>query len=172
MQNKWIPGPDGDYIRNQLYGKPEPIVEVATPQVITPPVIIPPVITPPVIAPIKIAKRTKSSTRSKQIIAVRNWPNIRKAILERDNYSCRICHKDGAEVSLNVHHIDWILTHNTPSNLVTLCPTCHKAVHTKGYKPGDHPFHPLPWGELERFQPASSLRSLLFTHLTAQKLRS
>ena len=34
------------------------------------------------------------------------WSKIRKRILDRDNYMCRICGNDGDEAKLNVHHKD------------------------------------------------------------------
>jgi 5-methylcytosine-specific restriction endonuclease McrA len=77
---------------------------------------------------------------------IAGWTNIRVRILERDGYSCRICHRDGVEAKLNVHHKDWIRTHNKHGNLVTLCQSCHHAVHQEGYKPELYEDYPEPWG--------------------------
>jgi hypothetical protein len=46
---------------------------------------------------------------------------IRKSILERDNYKCKICNKHGK----SVHHIDYNKKNNKSSNLITLCQSCH-----------------------------------------------
>ena len=75
------------------------------------------------------------------------WTQIRREIVERDGYACRICGKDGVEAKLNVHHKDWIRQHNDQSNLVTLCQTCHHAVHKEGYKPDLFEDWPVPWGD-------------------------
>lgn len=73
-----------------------------------------------------------------------NWQNIRKSILDRDNYRCRICKNDDRE--LEVHHIDYDRKRNNDDNLVTLCTTCHRGVHMERYKPCDHEEWPVPWG--------------------------
>ena len=57
-------------------------------------------------------------------------------ILERDGFKCRICGGDGSR--LIVHHIDGtgrkegrrnVTSNDTPSNLVTLCDSCHYRIH-------------------------------------------
>lgn len=69
------------------------------------------------------------------------WEQRRQAILERDNYRCRSCTRpdDHCPRSLHVHHIRPAVTFgagdpdvdtnyaavNAPSNLITLCPSCH-----------------------------------------------
>lgn len=57
-------------------------------------------------------------------------PKLRMKVLNRDNRKCRICGRrpdDDVDVQLHVHHIrPWAkggVTH--PSNLITLCHTCH-----------------------------------------------
>lgn len=77
-------------------------------------------------------------------LKIKGWATIRKNILDRDNYACRICSKD---YGLHVHHIDYGRTNNKESNLVTLCKWCHQAVHVEGYKPCDHEGYPTPWGK-------------------------
>lgn len=79
--------------------------------------------------------------------SIANWSAIRKRILERDGYCCRICNKDGVEAKFNVHHKDWDRTHNDDDNLVTLCATCHHAVHREGYRPDEYEDWPVPWGK-------------------------
>lgn len=73
------------------------------------------------------------------------WGAIRRAVLERDGYQCRICGRDGAEVQLHVHHVDRDRRHNSGRNLVTLCRGCHAQVHSEGYEPIDR--QPI-WGRL------------------------
>jgi 5-methylcytosine-specific restriction endonuclease McrA len=77
--------------------------------------------------------------------SIPGWASIRKRILERDNYACRICKKDGAEAKLNVHHIDWDRSNNSDDNFVTLCTNCHRAIHKEGYKPELFEDWPIPW---------------------------
>jgi 5-methylcytosine-specific restriction endonuclease McrA len=87
------------------------------------------------------------SNKSSGIGNIKNWNAIRKAVLSRDNYACRICHKDGAEAKLNVHHKEYDRSKNNLRDLVTLCQTCHRAVHAEGYKPSLYEDWPIPWGE-------------------------
>ena len=56
----------------------------------------------------------------------RRFGGIRDYILERDGYKCTEC---SSETMLIVHHKDWIRTNNDPSNLITLCSSCHKKEH-------------------------------------------
>lgn len=54
--------------------------------------------------------------------------NIRKAIYRRDGYACALC---GDPRHLQIHHVlpRGRMGGNTPMNLITLCMTCHAAVH-------------------------------------------
>lgn len=70
---------------------------------------------------------------------------LRRQILNRDNYECRICHNWNPD--LNVHHKDWDRDNNHPHNLVTLCLVCHRQVHTENYRPSWYVDWPEPWGE-------------------------
>ncbi|MGB4594689.1 MAG: DEAD/DEAH box helicase [Anaerolineaceae bacterium] len=61
-----------------------------------------------------------------------NWPKLREKILLRDSYTCRGCGARPEPGTLHVHHIqpfrsflDKTLA-DSPSNLVTLCPSCHR----------------------------------------------
>lgn len=59
----------------------------------------------------------------------RFW-NVREYVLYRDNHQCQCCHGKSKDNVLNVHHIESRKTGgDSPSNLVTLCETCHKAYH-------------------------------------------
>lgn len=59
--------------------------------------------------------------------------NVRQYVLKRDNYTCQCC---GAHtttkkaVKLHVHHLESRkVGGNAPSNLITLCTTCHNNLH-------------------------------------------
>jgi len=47
---------------------------------------------------------------------------MRKAIRERDDYTCQLC---GKYPAFEVHHIDYNKKNNEPENLITLCKSCH-----------------------------------------------
>lgn len=59
-----------------------------------------------------------------------NWEAARRRCLRRDGGECRVCGED--EGQMEVHHINPISSFetyedaNVLSNLVTLCPTCHR----------------------------------------------
>ena len=48
--------------------------------------------------------------------------SLRKSIRERDRYTCQVC---GEEPAVYVHHIDYDKKNCNPTNLVTLCASCH-----------------------------------------------
>lgn len=55
---------------------------------------------------------------------------IKNEILERDNYSCKICgvNKD-LFIPLDIHHSDQDKNNNKHENLITLCHICHAKIH-------------------------------------------
>lgn len=56
--------------------------------------------------------------------------NVREYVLARDGHKCVHCKGKSRDPILNVHHLESRKTgSNSPSNLVTLCETCHKAYH-------------------------------------------
>ena len=61
-----------------------------------------------------------------------DWIRLRQKILMRDSYTCRACGKVFEPSELQVHHIQPFRTFadktlaNQASNLVTLCPSCHR----------------------------------------------
>jgi N6-L-threonylcarbamoyladenine synthase len=56
--------------------------------------------------------------------------NVRQYVLWRDNYTCQHCKGKTKDKRLNVHHIESRqIGGNAPSNLITLCETCHKDYH-------------------------------------------
>ena len=52
---------------------------------------------------------------------------LKEQIRQRDNYRCQECfrHQDELKGLLNVHHIDFNKKNNNPSNLISLCNSCH-----------------------------------------------
>ncbi|GAH15014.1 unnamed protein product, partial [marine sediment metagenome] len=46
---------------------------------------------------------------------------LKRKIRERDNYTCQLCGAEGKDV----HHIDYAKENCEPSNLITLCRSCH-----------------------------------------------
>lgn len=100
-----------------------------------------------------------------------NWKSIRKAILDMDDYVCRICFKDTSIAQLHVHHMDYNRDNNTAGNLVTLCRTCHANIHQHDYKPFDHIDWPVPWKicrpEEEEFQ--SLIKAIKRTSTSSRK---
>lgn len=60
---------------------------------------------------------------------LRFW-NVREYVLCRDGHKCQYCKGKSKDSILNVHHIESRKTGgNSPSNLITLCETCHKEYH-------------------------------------------
>ena len=56
--------------------------------------------------------------------------NVREYVLFRDNHQCQHCKGKSKDNRLNVHHIESRKTGgNSPSNLITLCETCHNDYH-------------------------------------------
>ena len=56
--------------------------------------------------------------------------NVREYILRRDDHKCQHCKGKSKDKILSVHHIESRKTGgDSPSNLITLCETCHDAYH-------------------------------------------
>ena len=56
--------------------------------------------------------------------------NIREYVLCRDGHVCQHCYGRSKDPVLNVHHLESRRTGgDSPDNLLTLCETCHKALH-------------------------------------------
>lgn len=61
--------------------------------------------------------------------------NIREYVLFRDGHKCQYCKGKSKDLVLSVHHIESRKTGgNSPSNLITLCETCHKEYHKGNIK--------------------------------------
>ncbi len=59
------------------------------------------------------------------------WESTKAYVLDRDNYKCQACKGKSKDKRLQVHHVKYKRNGGTnkPSNLLTLCSTCHKQVH-------------------------------------------
>lgn len=56
------------------------------------------------------------------------WYEKRDAVLRRDRYCCRVC---GSRERVDVHHINYKrIFHERDSDLMVLCNSCHRLVHT------------------------------------------
>lgn len=56
--------------------------------------------------------------------------NVREYVLFRDGHVCQHCQGKSKDPVLNVHHLESRRTGgDSPGNLITLCETCHKALH-------------------------------------------
>lgn len=61
--------------------------------------------------------------------------NVREYVLWRDGHVCQHCHGKSKDPVLNVHHLESRKTGgDAPSNLITLCKTCHKAYHRGNFE--------------------------------------
>jgi len=58
---------------------------------------------------------------------------LKKAIKERDHYTCNLCNNQD---DLVIHHIDYNKKNCNPNNLITLCRKCHSKIH-KGWTQED-----------------------------------
>lgn len=58
--------------------------------------------------------------------------NLRAFVRKRDGHKCKICAKTLEEEgkSLSVHHIDYDVNNCKPSNLISLCTSCHVKTNT------------------------------------------
>jgi hypothetical protein len=62
------------------------------------------------------------------------WRQLRSHVLERDRWRCRQC---GSPESLNVHHVRYGPLDATPLGwLMTLCDSCHRALHHRSRRVG------------------------------------
>lgn len=74
---------------------------------------------------------TWRSVEDKKFVRTVAWKNLRKAILIRDDYTCRCCgYKTENTRFLNVNHIDGVPQNNEFLNLETLCNHCHMIFHS------------------------------------------
>ena len=61
----------------------------------------------------------------------KGFDNVKAYVRYRDGYKCQICKGNSGDSLLHVHHIVFRSQGGTdnPSNLITLCETCHKGIH-------------------------------------------
>jgi len=64
------------------------------------------------------------------------FENTKAKVLNRDNYTCQHCKGRRKDSKLDVHHIIYRSNGGSDEedNLITLCHTCHKGVHSKSIK--------------------------------------
>ena len=102
--------------------------------------------------------------------------NIREYVLWRDGHTCQHCHGKSGDKILNVHHLESRKTGgNSPSNLITLCETCHKDYHNgkfelkvkRGTSFRDAAFMGIMrWAFFERLKQLYSNVSMTFGYIT------
>lgn len=64
----------------------------------------------------------------------KDFYNVKAFVLNQDNYQCQKC--NGKKERLHVHHIIFKSKSGTnePDNLITLCETCHKGLHSGNFE--------------------------------------
>lgn len=91
------------------------------------------------------------------------FENTKAMVLNRDNYTCQYCRGKHKDSRLEVHHI--IFRSNGGSdeqeNLITLCHTCHKALHSGRINPN---FSGRKKGTLRYATQMNSIRCQLLKH--------
>jgi len=55
---------------------------------------------------------------------------LKESIRARDKYRCQLCHKPQNGRRLPIHHIDYNKKNLAPSNLISLCESCHSKTNT------------------------------------------
>ncbi len=74
----------------------------------------------------KLAWRTDED---KKFMKSAEWKNIRKNILERDDYTCQYCGVQ-RKTFMQINHIDGNPKDNSDENLELICSACHKITHS------------------------------------------
>lgn len=58
------------------------------------------------------------------------WKKVREARLEFDGFKCVVCHRDMRGEPYETHHLSYqLLGRERLRDVVTMCPSCHKAFH-------------------------------------------
>jgi len=62
-----------------------------------------------------------------------DWEAIRLLIYARDNFTCQECGERMSKIPFHVHHkIPFLQSFdNSPKNLITLCPSCHRKIESQ-----------------------------------------
>ena len=56
----------------------------------------------------------------------KEWTSqLKQLVRERDGFQCKICSKSQGSITFSVHHIDYNKKNCHPTNLITLCQSCH-----------------------------------------------
>lgn len=104
--------------------------------------------------------------------------NVREYVLFRDGHVCQCCKGKSKDKILNVHHLESRkIGGNAPSNLITLCESCHKAYHQgkitlpesakRGLKYNDAVFMGIMrWAFYERLKQAYPNVKMTFGYVT------
>lgn len=104
----------------------------------------------------------KTKEQKKTFYGGKEWSSLRLEALERDNYECQQCKREGLvtidsiktegekkQIVLNVHHIKEIEDHPELAleldNLETLCVFHHNLIHDKGFKPQELKWDDEKW---------------------------
>lgn len=80
----------------------------------------------------KNSEQRSKNERYEKYRSSKDWEEIRKLILERDNHKCRCC--ASTERQLHIHHSTYEHLYdelNHLDDLITLCSVCHRAIHNK-----------------------------------------
>jgi hypothetical protein len=62
---------------------------------------------------------------------------LKKSIKRRDKYICQCCYSEFESRGLDVHHVDRNIHNNDDKNLITVCKSCHRAIHGTERKSND-----------------------------------
>lgn len=90
----------------------------------------------------KRAEHVKNSSEYRAYLNSKEWQETRQRIFRRDRFTCVMC---GANKNLHVHHITYEnLGAEKDADLVTLCESCHAAVHDEVFS---DPFYHLKRAE-------------------------
>ncbi|AKB74002.1 YgjD/Kae1/Qri7 family, required for threonylcarbamoyladenosine (t(6)A) formation in tRNA [Methanosarcina lacustris Z-7289] len=67
---------------------------------------------------------------------LKGFYNVKAYVLHRDSYTCQHCKGKSKDSRLHCHHIVFRSNQGSdaPKNLITLCETCHKALHNGEFK--------------------------------------
>ena len=103
-------------------------------------------------------------------------PKLRKAVLARDNNTCRICGMGGQEYPevLDVHHVIEVYLggNDDISNLMCACTVCHKLVHLWGR--GElqvRPFEQMDEAEANKFKRIIKLGNVIRQGMAAKGMK-
>lgn len=69
----------------------------------------------------------ENKERDRRTRLLRKYGESSLGILEKDNYTCQKC---GSKKDIHIHHIDWNENNNDFENLIVLCNSCHRKLHS------------------------------------------